>query len=426
VTIITVGSAIAPFFWRIWPYVKQFCFFNSGFVTFNVFIALFFYQSSALIDFFDHLLHELTLLRDKASVMRDKTFNLRSGRLTIVHYHIFFWLVFIIYEVTLAAAIRERFNHIADYAAHYLLNILLFYIHCYYVLGTRQLNRLKDYRRALLYLFLEISCYYLFSIWINKLLLLTGIPVNVPDSTSKLFQLSVIYRCLYMIGLSTAFRIALNFITNRERLHEYVTQNLLAEKEKATLRTELVSAELSSLRSQINPHFLFNTLNSVYNRIRKNDPNSAEYVMVLADLMRYALQPQTATDEVFVQSELEHITNYMKLQQMRYSTEIDFKVSTDDKELKIVPLLLITLIENLFQHGNLHHSKHRPVIEIQVSNGGLLLTTRNYIRHDSRPGNGVGLDNVRKRLEVYYADRHALEIDAVDNVFSLKLHIKLR
>lgn len=365
-------------------------------------------------------------MRDKASVMRDIIFNITRRKITIVRYHFIFWALFIFYEITLAAAIRERFNHFADYLLHYSLNILLFYVHCYIVIGNRQFNRISDYQRVFVYLLLEITSYYLFSVWINKFLSISGIPVNVSDSSSRLFLLAMLYRYIYIIGMSTAFRIALNLVKNKERIHKYITQNLIAEKEKATLRSELVSAELSFLRSQINPHFLFNSLNSIYNRIRKKDPVSAEYVMALADLMQYALQSQSVTDNVLLESELEHISNYMKLQRIRYSHDVAFHISIDDRDLKVIPFLLITLIENIFQHGDLRHEQIQPLIEISVSRGELVLRTRNSIRSDRRPGNGMGLTNTRKRLELNYRDKYILEYFAEQNIFHLKLQIKLK
>ena len=357
--------------------------------------------------------------------MRDIIFNLTRVRFTSVYYHLLFWIVFVFYEITLAAAIREKFNHFLDYLVHYLLNIALFYIHCYAVLGKKQFNKISEYKQGLLYLLLEVGSYYLLSLLFNKLLIISGIPVNVPDSSSRLFQLSVLYRCLYFIGLATAFRIALHLVDNRERIHQYITQNLIAENEKAILRAELATAELSFLRSQVNPHFLFNSLNSVYNRIRKKDPQGGEYVMALADLMQYALQPLAATDEVPLESELEHIGNYIKLQKLRYSADVDFKLFKDDRELKIIPLLLITLIENVFQHGEFTDERYPNRIEINISGGKLTLLTHNRVRPDHRPGHGLGLVNTRKRLQHHYPGHYILEYGVDRDVFNLKLIVKL-
>lgn len=358
--------------------------------------------------------------------MRDIIFNITRRKITTAHYHFLFWTLFIFFEITLAAAIRERFNHFADYLLHYSLNILLFYVHCYIVIGNRQFKKISDYQKVLVYFMLEIIAYYLLSVWINKCLILSSVPVNVSDSSSRLFLLAMLYRYIYIIGMSTAFRIAFNLIKNKERIHKYITQSLVVEKEKATLRSELVSAELSFLRSQINPHFLFNSLNSIYNRIRKKDQVSAEYLMALADLMQYALQPKTSTDSVLLESELEHISNYMKLQRIRYSRDISFHISIDDRNLKIIPFLLITLIENVFQHGDLRDEQTPPLIEISASREELVLRTMNSIRPDQRPGNGMGLVNTLKRLELYYPDKYILEYFSEQNIFYLKLQLKLK
>ncbi|MGB4398197.1 MAG: histidine kinase, partial [Daejeonella sp.] len=167
---------------------------------------------------------------------------------------------------------------------------------------------MADYVKLLIYLTLEMVLYYGANVAINEFLVYSEIPVNIVDTYSKLFFLATLYRFIYIAGLSTAFHIALNLLKSQRRNHHIATEKLIAEKENESLRTELVSAQLSLLRSRVNPHFLFNTLNSVYNRIRKNDPNSAEYVMALAELMRYAFQPEAAGDEVPLEDELEHIS----------------------------------------------------------------------------------------------------------------------
>jgi len=282
-----------------------------------------------------------------------------------------------------------------------------------------------DYAILLIYISLELVGFYICNVLINEYLLLSGSPINVIDTSSRLFHLAAVYRFIYIAGLSTAYRIALNLLKTQKRNLEFITETLTHEKEKDILRTELLSAKLSLLRSQVNPHFLFNSLNSVYNRIRKNDPNSAEYVMALADLMRYALQPETATDEVPVESELEHISNYLKLQLMRYGTEVDLKITVEEADLKIAPLLLIIIVENVFQHGDLKNV-NRPLIKILVSKGELVLETKNFIRSDHRPGNGVGLFNVRKRLEYQYKYRFEFDYITDRQIFKLKLQIKLR
>ncbi|SKB40224.1 sensor histidine kinase [Daejeonella lutea] len=358
--------------------------------------------------------------------MRDLVLkNIPEKRYTI-YYHVVAWVVFICYEVTLSAAIRGSYNHYSDYLFHYPLYIILFYVHCFIILADLSVKTVIDFVKLSLFLGLELAVYYGLNVLINNYLAASGWEVNVIDPSSRLFHLGTFYRFLYIAGLSTGFRIALNLLASQRRNIEYLTETLTHQKEKESLKAELLNSELSFLRSQINPHFLFNSLNSVYNRIRKNDPNSAEYVMALADLMQYALKPQAATEEVPVEDELDHISNYFKLQQMRYSAHIDLKIFNEDRELKIIPLLLISLVENVFQHGDLNRADIPPIIEISVLDGQLNLQTSNYTRTDPRRGNGVGLTNTRKRLELHYPGRYSLEYGADKNIFKLKLHLNLK
>ena len=147
--------------------------------------------------------------------------------------------------------------------------------------------------------------------------------------------------------------------------------------------------------------------------------------MALADLMQYALQTQSESTKVLLESELEHISNYLKLQRIRYSVDFDLEIPLVDKDLQVIPFLLITLIENIFQHGDLSKKQKQPMIEINVSDGILILLTRNSIRPDRRPGHGVGLANTLKRLKLNYPDNYIFEYFTKQNIFHLKLQIKL-
>jgi LytS/YehU family sensor histidine kinase len=110
---------------------------------------------------------------------------------------------------------------------------------------------------------------------------------------------------------------------------------------------------------------------------------------------------------------------------MRYGTEVDLMITVEEADLKIAPLLLIIIVENVFQHGDLKNV-NRPLIKILVSKGELVLETKNFIRSDHRPGNGVGLFNVRKRLEYQYKYRFEFDYITDRQIFKLKLQIKLR
>lgn len=358
--------------------------------------------------------------------MRDITLKLLPKIETKIYYHIISWSLFITYEVTLSGAFRGSYNHFSDYLFHYPLYILLFYIHYYWVLQTLPLRSIASYGKLVIYLWVEFACYYGCNVVINDYLESTSWPVEVINPSSPLFHLGTFYRFIYIVSLSTAYRITMNFLEAQKRNLEFVTETLIKERENELLRTELISAELSLLRSQVNPHFLFNSLNSVFNRIRKNDPHSAEYVMVLAELMRYALQPESAGNEVEVESELEHIANYLKIQTMRLSPELDVNIQVKEFDLKIAPLMLITIIENVFKHGDLNNANCRPLIEIIISEGGLVLLTKNFIRRDHSAGNAMGLINIRKRLENQYKDRFEFYYGADGNIFNVKLKVKLR
>ncbi len=288
---------------------------------------------------------------DERGLVRDEILKRIPKGSAAIYYHIIAWTLFIIYEVSLSGAILGSYNHFSDYLFHYPLYIILFYVNCYLVLGTKPFKNIADYSKLLAYLLLEFVCYYGCNMVINTYLESSGWPVTVIEPASRRFNLGTLYRFIYIVGLSSAFRTAINLLKSQKRNLEFVTETLTREKETEKLRNELLSTELSYLRARVEPHFLFGTLTSLHHRVRKKDAQTAEYVLALADLMRYSLQTTAPSDMVPVEMELEHINNYMDLQQMRFHTDIDFRITADDKELEIIPRLLNSLIENVFSHG---------------------------------------------------------------------------
>lgn len=207
----------------------------------------------------------------------------------------------------------------------------------------------------------------------------------------------------------------------------YRTKNLQLERDKLNL-------ELDFLKAQINPHFLFNTLNSVYARIFDADEQAADLVLRLSELMRYNLyeadQPTIALDK-----ELAYIENYLNLERNRLADRhvvIDYQQQGDPAAYQIAPLLLITFVENAFKHGVKGNTTPAYVqVTAEVAEHGVVFTvensvppTRSMVEGVPRSG-GVGLDNVRRRLEALYAGRYRLNVTATGDTYTVHLMIRL-
>lgn len=188
--------------------------------------------------------------------------------------------------------------------------------------------------------------------------------------------------------------------------------------------------ELSALKAQINPHFLFNNLNTIYSMASQKDERTADVVLKLSDFLRYVLY-DTSSETIPLEKEVEIIRTYVGLQQERVNPEITQVALTaegDFSSASISPLLLLPLAENCFKHGV---GKHAGTIWISISFDGkqLLFKTENQIalreKTKSEENGGLGIQNVEKRLNLIYPDRHTLEYHEKDGRFQLELKVEL-
>jgi hypothetical protein len=205
------------------------------------------------------------------------------------------------------------------------------------------------------------------------------------------------------------------FISVRQRL-------FLAQKDK-------LNAELLSLKAQINPHFLFNTLNSIYALAVKKDDQIAAAVVNLSELMRYIIKDAN-NNMVALEKELHYIANYIDLQQSRVgnTARIDFTTEGNAQGLEIAPLLLITFIENAFKYGI--NPDEDSAIRIQINVGGTDLHLQVYNKKVTTKttvhSTGIGIQNTKERLQLLYAGKHQLTIQDEINSYLVKLTITLQ
>lgn len=200
-----------------------------------------------------------------------------------------------------------------------------------------------------------------------------------------------------------------------------------SERQKKLLENERLHAELNFLKLQINPHFLFNTLNSIYSQAHFKSEQTEHSILKFSRIMRYVLY-DSAAEKIPLIQDLEYISNYIDLQQLRLSKNITihYDVSGPVNGLSIAPLLLITFIENAFKHGISYTAPSEIKIAIAVTGNDLSLTVGNAITQSSRESaGGVGLINARRRLDVIYPGRHLLDVIENDHLYIVNLKIEL-
>lgn len=204
------------------------------------------------------------------------------------------------------------------------------------------------------------------------------------------------------------------------------------QNEKSDLQTKNMQSELQFLKNQINPHFLFNTMNNLYALTLKKSDSAPEVVIKLSDMLRYMLY-ECNEKEVAIEKELRYINNYIELEKFRLSKTADIQVNIhgDIHNTKIAPLLIIPFIENGFKHG-LKNNVLTPFLHINVN---CTSEEINIFIENSKPQfyaglmkpkeiGGIGLVNVRKRLELIYPNKHELSIHNEPERFQVILKIK--
>ncbi len=224
----------------------------------------------------------------------------------------------------------------------------------------------------------------------------------------------------HIVYLSAATLLKLSkgwFLAQRQRQH--IAQ---LEKEKAR-------AELKALKAQIDPHFLFNSLNNLYSFALEGSPKAPEAILRLSDCMRYMLYDCRA-EQAPLEKELEYIQNYIELQRLRLGGNPGISISAEGeaKGIAVPPLLFIPFVENAFKHG-LKGDGQAPFARIlfRIGKGGLFFNIENDVAPPDEQlpdrGGGIGLDNVKKRLALLYPNRHELIIYEDGKVFSVTLKI---
>lgn len=221
--------------------------------------------------------------------------------------------------------------------------------------------------------------------------------------------------------------INLSFLIIGTAIRMYVEWNLNENKKKEVEKLSTTS-QLYFLKNQINPHFFFNSLNTIYSLATKKSPDAPEAIITLSDLMRYMLY-RTNKDFVPLQEEFDYINNYMKLQRLRIADDSNVSINFfgNVTNQKISPLLLISFIENAFKYGTDYKGNTEIRIIINVELNYLHFNCVNLLGSGKKEGeeSGIGLKNTLERLNLLYPDSHKLITREEDGKFIVDLNLKL-
>lgn len=341
--------------------------------------------------------------------------------------HILVWSLFIAYEIIMIGLSVGAWGNAATYTAHYLVVICLFYIHGELVMPRA--NRQPRYiiLRILMVMPIEMLVYMIVCYGVDVLLTMADARSTPTVLLSTPYLMRNLYRGIYFIGGGTGYYYIITYIEEKKRSAELETQRLQEIINRRIAEDEAIRSQNAFLMAQINPHFLFNTLDYLYHNLLSLDAKLADAVISLSGMMRFAIDADKMGNTIHLGNEVEQVENLIYLHQVRQKLHIELLIDGQAAELPVIPLVLLTLTENVFKHGDLRDSAQTARIEIYIENEQLHIQTVNAINHIAAKSSSLtGLTNIRKRLEVAYSSKFAFSYGPAEaNTFRVHLSIKL-
>ncbi|MEC3907745.1 histidine kinase [Tamlana sp. 2201CG12-4] len=235
-----------------------------------------------------------------------------------------------------------------------------------------------------------------------------------PISKSLLFVAIAVYIVVIIVSSFKLLKLNLKHSEETKKLETKILETQLKLKEQ----------ELNYLKMQIHPHFLFNTLNTMYGFALKKADETPEMILKLSNLLDYLLY-QVDKPFVLLSDEINHLNDYIELEKMRFNKtlNINFLIKDISNDAQIAPMLLLPFIENSFKHGHLKQGTLHINIKLFCKGNSILFLIENTSKHTELTTNGIGLDNIKKRLDLLYKDDYSLAIQNDEGLFRVNLKL---
>lgn len=235
-----------------------------------------------------------------------------------------------------------------------------------------------------------------------------------PATKNIIFISTAVYLVVVIVSAFKLLKLNLKQASNTKALETKILHTQLKVKEQ----------ELNYLKMQIHPHFLFNTLNTMYGFALKNSDKTPDMILKLSNLLDYLLY-QTEKPFVLMSEDIHHIQDYIDLEKMRFNDTLNVRmdVKLESKNTTIAPMLLLPFIENSFKHGSIVNGVLQIEIQIVASLETVHFRIKNTNSKNIASQHGIGLENIKKRLELLYANKHELSIDDTADYFDVDLQL---
>jgi len=332
--------------------------------------------------------------------------------------HFICWPIYIGYEVLLTGTLNGRFSHYLTYILFYSIEIGLFYAHAFLVMPL--LNKLsrKSLFNWIAALIGVLAIYTLMLILSSFLLDVLGVR-KTPLILSKTFFLYLSWRAVLFLMFGTGYYFIRRYVRQKS---EQTTRLLELER----MKTKMAQLESDYLRAQISPHLLFNTLNFIKFAAKHHPDQSDEAIMLLTETLDFSLS-NSQHGLILLKDEIKQVENIIRINRLRFNGRIylDFKKELDFNGKMVPPISILSLIENLFKHGDLSKSSFPALFYVSENKAAICIKTENLIRTVSISDERrkcSGLNNLKERMDSFYGeDNYVFKYGNHGDIFKLEL-----
>ncbi|WP_434037371.1 sensor histidine kinase [Formosa sp. 4Alg 33] len=343
-------------------------------------------------------------------------FNIKQS--ISVKYHILFWLGYFIFNVVRwGSYFNDYWYSLKSNLIEFPIHIIVVYINVYILIPKLVLR--KRYWSYLFWLIFMLAMVYMVRTGLNYVLVTKNIWPEAGNSGQFLelnHIVAVVLGELYVIGFVSAIKLLIDWSIEKQRNEELAKLQL--------------STELKYLRTQIQPHFFFNTLNNLYALTLTKSDNAPQLVIKISDMMQYVLyEVNSSKADLF--EEINHINNFIDIARLRFNDSIEFEtdITGNIEDIEVPPLLFLTFIENSFKHGLKNSEKVTVVMSFEVKGKDYLefnLVNSFNSNSDITNEQGIGIANTKRRLNLLFGSNYVLETTIRDNTYNLFLKIPIR
>jgi sensor histidine kinase YesM len=344
--------------------------------------------------------------------------------------HFLVWALYMFQESVITSILSGNYSHPLIYLVHYAVIIVLFYFFGDYSLPWAVKSKTYRFWKILFIVFFQIIVYAYSHYWASLGLIFFKIePNQLQISFDTTFVLRNFYRCVVFMMFAAGYYFLKTYIAERKKSEALEKQRLEEIIKQQQIVQELVVAQNAVLKAQINPHFLFNTLDFIYHKINHHSEVTGEAVIKLSQMMRFAIETDQMEETIKLSDEIEQVENLMYLYQIRKSSalNVDFAYTEEVKQIQFIPLVLLTLMENIFKHANLSTDDDKATLQIEIIDELFHISSFNLI-HPKKAvqSNQSGLANIQKRLNYAYGEEAVFEQTSTPTHFKVQISIPIR